>query len=172
MCVVAIAWKAHPKWQLLVAGNRDELHARAAAPLSRWDDRSGIIAGRDLVSAGTWMGVNDAGRFAVVTNIRDAAGPDPSKASRGVLVGDWLATGAMPKAVDTFNPFSLIVADRSGLHYFANRPQAVRLALATGIHGLSNAIANESWPRKDRLEALLSAWLTGPADHPERLWKR
>ena len=32
MCVVAFAWNAHPRWRLLLAGNRDEFHAREAAP--------------------------------------------------------------------------------------------------------------------------------------------
>ncbi len=93
MCVVAVAIDAHPRWRLVVAGNRDEYHARASAPLARWDEVSGIIAGRDLVSGGSWMGVSEAGRFAVVTNIRDADGPDPAKLSRGALVADWLAEG-------------------------------------------------------------------------------
>lgn len=48
MCVVAFAWDAHPRWRLLLAGNRDEFHARPTAPLARWDDGSGIVAGRDL----------------------------------------------------------------------------------------------------------------------------
>ena len=36
MCVVAFAWNLHPRWRLLLAGNRDEFHARATAPLARW----------------------------------------------------------------------------------------------------------------------------------------
>ncbi len=31
MCVAAIAWHAHPDWQLVVIGNRDEFHERPAA---------------------------------------------------------------------------------------------------------------------------------------------
>ena len=47
------------------------LHARPAAPLARWEDGSGILAGRDLEAGGTWLGVAEAGRFALVTNYRD-----------------------------------------------------------------------------------------------------
>ena len=47
MCVAAIAWDMHPDWLLVAAGNRDEFHARPAAPLSRWEDGSGIIAMSD-----------------------------------------------------------------------------------------------------------------------------
>lgn len=164
MCVVSIAWNAHAKWGLLVAGNRDEFHARGSAPLARWHDEPSLIAGRDLVSGGTWMGVSEAGRFAVVTNIRDADGPDPDKASRGALVSDWLRHGALPEAVDGFNPFNLVVADQHRLQYLANRPKAVRARMEPGIHGLSNAIAGEHWPRTDRLDAVLANWLNGPAE--------
>jgi uncharacterized protein with NRDE domain len=169
MCVVALAWAAHPKWLLVVAGNRDEYHARASAPLARWDDAPDLLAGRDLVSDGTWMGVSDAGRFAVVTNIRNPEGPDPAKASRGALVSDWLAAGDLPEELDAFNPFNLIVADRSGVQYLANRPQEIRQPLPPGVHGLSNAIADEHWPRKERLNGVLAQWLDGPAVQPAQL---
>jgi uncharacterized protein with NRDE domain len=169
MCVVAIAGAAHPKWRLVVAGNRDEYHARASAPLARWADLPDIIAGRDLVSGGTWMGVSEAGRFAVVTNIRSPDGPDPAKASRGALVSDWLERGTVPHRLDAFNPFSLVIGDANGLEYLANRPGYVREPLPAGIHGLSNAIANEHWPRKDRLNAMMADWLKGAADQPEQL---
>ena len=169
MCVVSIAWLAHPRWRLVVAGNRDEYHARPSASLARWDDIPGVIAGRDLVSGGTWIGVSEAGRFAVVTNIRNPDGPDIAKLSRGGLVSDWLATGSVPEHTSAFNPFNLIIADAGGLRYFSNRPTSICHALGAGIHGLSNAIAGEHWPRKDRLDAMMSAWLNGAADDPDRL---
>lgn len=169
MCVVAIAWQAHPRWRLVVAGNRDEFHARASAPLARWEDGSGIIAGRDMVSGGSWMGVSDTGRFAVVTNIRDAEGPDPTKLSRGALVADWLATAALPDALDQFNPFNLIALDARCARYLSNRPAPLRQPLASGIHGLSNAIPNEHWPRKEQLVGEMAAWLERPSDDPDLL---
>lgn len=169
MCVVAVAWNAHPKWRLVAAGNRDEYHARASAPLGAWDDGSGIIAGRDLVSGGSWIGVSQSGRFAVVTNIRDADGPDPAKLSRGALVADWLAEGKLPSELDRFNPFNLIVTGGAGADYLSNRPGPLRQSLDSGVHGLSNAIPDEHWPRKDRLMSDLAAWLETAADQPEQL---
>lgn len=169
MCVVAIAWHAHPRWRLVVAGNRDEFHARPSAPLAQWNDGSGIIAGRDLVSGGSWMGVSDAGRFAVVTNIRDADGPNPVKLSRGALVADWLADVRLPDDLDRFNPFNLIVIDANGIQQLANRPDASQRQLSFGMHGLSNAIPDEHWPRKERLTRQMAKWLERTADHPEQL---
>lgn len=168
MCVVAVAIDAHPRWQLVAAGNRDEYHERASAPLARWDDRSGIIAGRDLVSSGSWMGISESGRFAVVTNIRNAEGPDPDKLSRGALVADWLTGGTSPDDLDRFNPFNLIVTDGAAAHYLSNRPAASSQTLVSGVHGMSNAIPDEHWPRKDRLIHQMAAWLE-LGDRPERL---
>jgi uncharacterized protein with NRDE domain len=172
MCVVAIAWRAHPDWLLVAAGNRDEYHARASAPLGGWGDGPGIIAARDLVSGGTWMGVSEAGRFAVVTNIRNAADPDASLLSRGALVTDWLGQGRLPDAPEQFNPFNLIVTGAESIEYIANRPAPQRVKLESGIHGLSNAIANEHWPRKDRLERDLAAWLEAGSGDPAVLFDR
>lgn len=169
MCVVAVAWNAHPKWRLLVAGNRDEYHARASAPLVVWADLPETIAGRDLVSGGSWMGISQAGRFAVVTNIRDADGPDPTKLSRGALVSDWLSAGNLPVGVERFNPFNLIVTDTQSATFLSNRPASTQQSLPAGIHGLSNAIPHERWPRRERLVAQMTDWLAGPAMQPEAL---
>jgi uncharacterized protein with NRDE domain len=144
MCVASMAWTAHPKWRLVIAGNRDEYHARTSAPLARWDDARHVIAGRDLVSGGTWMGVSENGRFAVVTNIRDPQGPDSTRLSRGALVSDWLISGTAPGHPLQFNPFNLVLLGPDGLASVANRPLA---------------------QRTDRLNNVLHAWLKdGPGD--------
>ena len=85
MCVAAFAWRAHPDWHLVAIGNRDEYHQRPAAPLAHWKDREGVIAGRDLQSGGTWLGVSEQGQFVLVTNLRGYGQPDPSRKSRGEL---------------------------------------------------------------------------------------
>ena len=84
MCVVAFAHHVHPRWRLLLAGNRDEFHARPTAALARWPG-TGLLAGRDLVSGGTWVGLDARGRVAVVTNVRDGIAKPHSGPSRGAL---------------------------------------------------------------------------------------
>ena len=64
MCLIVLAWRVHPEFPLIVAANRDEFHARPAAPAGFWKDQPGILAGRDLQARGTWMGVSRSGRFA------------------------------------------------------------------------------------------------------------
>lgn len=119
MCVVALAHRVHPDWPLILIGNRDEFHARPAAPLHQWADGSGIVAGRDLQAGGTWLGVHaPSGRAVVVTNVRGAM-PDPAKDSRGALVTDLLrgqGRFADPAVadLDRFNAFNLFAIDGSG----------------------------------------------------------
>lgn len=174
MCVLAFAWDTHPRWKLALIGNRDELHARPASPLARWEDRPGVIAGRDLESGGSWLGVSGHGRLAVVTNRRNPAGPASDKASRGALVADWLAGDGRYERpalddLDDFNPFSLIVATPEEARFLSNRPKAEQRTLSPGLYGLSNGALDEGWPKTKRIKALLEQWLnTGDAE-PQRL---
>ena len=175
MCVAAIAWRAHPDWQLIAIGNRDEYHDRPAAALSQWEDGSGIIAGRDLKSGGTWLGVSGAGRFVLVTNRRGFGDPQPDRVSRGKLVtdllageGDYADPGCLP--LDHFNPFNLFAGTGERLHFLANRPKATRTTLVPGIYGLSNGALDEPWPKTLALKSALVEWLGQDESDPHRLF--
>lgn len=164
MCIAAMAWDAHPDWLMIVAGNRDEYHARPSAPLARWDDGSGIFAGRDLQAGGTWLGATEAGRFALVTNFRVPGFPQPDRASRGALVTDVL-TGHEPEAPERYNPYNLLTANPRGAWLWSNYPAAARLPLSPGVHGLSNGDFAHPWPKTRQLNAALTQWLgTGHGD--------
>ncbi|MET1754595.1 NRDE family protein [Novosphingobium sp. RD2P27] len=158
MCVAAVAWKAHPRWRLVVAGNRDEFHARPAAPLAAWDDVPGIIAGRDLTSGGTWLGIHEAGRFALVTNFRQPEGPQPNRPSRGKLVTDLLE-GRVPEHVADMNAFNVIHVDGADAWFLSNFPEVRTAPLAPGVHGLSNGGFHDRWPKTRRVEAAVSEWM-------------
>lgn len=170
MCVLALAWQAHPRWRLVVAGNRDEYHARPAAPLARWSDADHLIAGRDLQSGGTWMGVSKRGRFVVVTNLRGFGMPREGRPSRGALVTDLL-NGADSEtiALDAYNPVNLIAVDGREAHFLTNRPAPLRTGLTSGLYGLSNGTLDEPWPKTLQLKSHLLDWLTGAATDPALL---
>ena len=164
MCVLALAWRAHPRWQLVVAGNRDELHDRPAEPLARWPEPSHVLAGRDVESGGTWLGVSEQGRFAVVTNLRGHGAPVTGRVSRGTLVAGMLtaegphADPATVRLAD-FNPFNLLVAGRERVHFLTNGPGEVRTLLAPGLYGLSNGALDEPWPKTLQLKAAMLEWI-------------
>lgn len=173
MCVVALAHHVHPDWPLILIGNRDEFHARAAAPLHIWDDDERIVAGRDLQAGGTWLGVDrPSGRIVVVTNVRGAM-PDPAKESRGALVTDLLrgqGRFADPAAadLDRFNAFNLFAVDTGGPRLLTNRPQPRISSLTAGVHALANEPADRPCPRAERLRAALAAVVAAGHD-PEGL---
>jgi uncharacterized protein with NRDE domain len=164
MCVAAIAWRAHPRWLLVAAGNRDEFHGRPAAALACWD--SGILAGRDLEAGGTWLGAA-TGRFALVTNRRAEGHPLPGMTSRGALVTDYLRNED-PGDISRMNPFNLITAGPDGAHLLTNFPGHDRRVLPSGIHTLSNGGLDELWFKEVRLASALERWLAADAA-PEML---
>ena len=52
MCLVIVAFDVSRRYPLMIAANRDELHARPATPASWWTDQPRMFAGRDLVDLG------------------------------------------------------------------------------------------------------------------------
>jgi uncharacterized protein with NRDE domain len=172
MCVVALALHQHPDWPFVLVGNRDELHARPSAPLHAWDDGSGIIAGRDLVGGGTWLGmVPAAQRLVVVTNARGGDAPGPDKVSRGVLVRDLLSGSgefAAPDVaqLDAFNGFNLMTVSSADAQVMTNRPCAAIHALGPGVQALANEALDRDCARSARLGSAMADvgfWTRGPA---------
>lgn len=165
MCLVVLAWRRHPRWRLVVAANRDELHDRPAAPMAWWPERPGLLAGRDLQAGGTWLGVGPGGRFGTVTNFRERYRAALENRSRGELVTNFVDGGLdlLGYAAQLDNAdyagYSLLASDGEQLGYWSNRGDAPRL-LDAGIYGLSNAALDTPWPKllrsRDALQDLLA----------------
>jgi uncharacterized protein with NRDE domain len=125
-----------------------------------WVEKPDILAGRDLQAGGTWLGVHRNGRFATVTNFRDAAPPSGHKPSRGGLITAFLESDAAPIEFlqgldgDRYAGFNLLVADREHLAYLSNRDGSIG-ELAPGIYGLANATLDTPWPKVERTRASL-----------------
>lgn len=165
MCLIAFAWNVHPRWRLLLAGNRDEFHARPSAALARWDDAP-VIGGRDLEAGGTWLGVTDRARCCVVTNVRDPHDPQRG-ASRGLLATDYLGGKAdaaeharqLLVTASDYRPFNLLTFDANNAFYLGNRPAPHVQAVESGVHGLSNADFNTPWPKTRALIRRMRSWI-------------
>ena len=174
MCLVFVGWRAHPRYPLVVAANRDEYHARPTAPAAPWDEsgtggpaggggagaaagaaQGRILAGRDLVAGGTWLGVAADGRFAALTNVGGSTPPGPGAPSRGRLPVDFLRgpLGArayareVSREAERYSGFNLLLADRDGVHCVTNRGDERLMDLAPGCHGLGNDRLNAAEPK-------------------------
>ena len=164
MCLVLVAWQQHDEWPLIVAGNRDEFHARPTERLHWWTDHDQVLAGRDLQAGGTWLAVSRSGRFATVTNHRDAIPPDGSYRSRGQLVTGFVdgTSGALDyvNAIEDgdYAGFNLLVCDGETLAFTSNRDGPPR-TLQGGLYGVANAGLDAPWHKtrvsKRRIQAAL-----------------
>jgi len=157
MCLILMAYRVHPDYELLVAANRDEFYDRPTAPLAFWDDHPALLAGRDLQEGGAWMGLSGAGRFAALTNYRDPDRVRPDAPSRGHLVRDYLCGDRSASAYldrlrasgADYNGFNLLLGDETGLYYYSNRASGFQ-ALTPGLYGLSNHLLDTPWPKLKR----------------------
>ncbi len=148
-CVIALSTPC-PDVHWVVAANRDEDPDRPSAPPGL--DASGgrlCLCPRDKRAGGTWIGVNDAGLVAALTN---APGPVPhDPPSRGLLTLAALAGGDCEEAAARVGaalrarahaPFRLLLLDQGGGlvlegggRRLARRELAAPSLVLTDLHG-------------------------------------
>ncbi|WP_346799042.1 NRDE family protein [Halomonas sp. Bachu 37] len=166
MCLIAFSWQPGDATPLRLIANRDELHARPAAPLATWSDAPHLVGGRDLEAGGTWLAVNRNGRIAALTNVRDPSLIMPATTpSRGALVREalehphlkqWLHELADGAALQ-YAGFNLLVREANQLwHLYRGRERTHLSRVTPGIHGLSNADLDTAWPKLIRARQALS----------------
>jgi uncharacterized protein with NRDE domain len=184
MCLIVFDWRPDavdgPLFTL--AANRDEFFRRTADPISWWQDAPGVLAGRDLVGGGTWLGMSRDGRFAALTNYRAPHEMRADAPTRGTLVSDWLSGSArdangvaldsplaylhqVAQTGDIYNGFNLLVGDwaRRELAWYCNRANRAPSLLSAGTHGISNAVLDTAWPKLVRKRSELGALLARDA---------
>jgi len=162
MCTLIVVHRCVPEAPLVVAANRDEYFGRPAeGPAVRDTPDGRVLAPLDRRAGGTWLGVNEHGLFAAVTN-RRCETPDPNRRSRGLIVMDALRARSAREAADeiddlerdAYNPFNLLVADGRTAHVFSYLGAPERVDLAPGPHVVGNVHPGDtSSPKVARLRA-------------------
>ncbi len=166
MCLLVLGWQVHPRYRLVVAANRDEFHERPTAAMGKWappDDD--IIAGRDLRAGGTWLAMDRARRFGVITNFRELQRPSPDAPSRGGLIPSYLRNPAgageylrqLQPVAREYSGFNLLLMDDTSLWYASNRSEQFARPLSPGIYGLSNQYLDTPWPKLLRVRRRFDA---------------
>ena len=157
MCIIIFAYQADSRYSLVVAANRDEFFSRPTRDADFWTDNDAhhpVLAGKDLVAGGTWLGLTTSGRFAAVTNIRDPSQAEQKPISRGELTLNFLAGAETPAAYcqslsshfNQYAGYNLLIGDGNEMFYVNNLEAKLR-QLEPGIYGLSNGQLNSPWPK-------------------------
>ena len=169
MCLAVLALDAHPDWPLIVAANRDEYHSRPTQAMAPWNDVTPLLAGKDLLAGGTWLGVTTNGRFALLTNVRNPALHQSHAPTRGTLVQRFLTGQASASAylsnlaneASRYNGFNLILAQADGEVWHASNQQTPFFEqVSHGVHGISNAFLDTPWPKTQRTTKALGDYLS------------
>jgi uncharacterized protein with NRDE domain len=140
MCTVVVLVRPDHAYPLLLAANRDEQRTRPWDPPARhWPDLPGVVAGRDRIAGGTWMGVNSAGVVAAALNRKGTLGPIQGKRSRGEIpllalrhpTADAAAEAVARIDAGEWRDFNMVIADRTGAFFVRGigegRPTVARL---------------------------------------------
>jgi uncharacterized protein with NRDE domain len=163
MCLILFSYKNHSDYDLILASNRDEFRDRPTAKLEFWEDFPDVLAGRDLINGGTWMGITRTGRFAALTNFRSLPMIKQDSPSRGNLVKDFLCGNMsasdyiqkLKPIAASYSGFNLIFGNMDALFYFSNCSQEIQ-TISSGLFGLSNNFLNVPWPKVERGKHLFS----------------
>ncbi|MFB6166008.1 MAG: NRDE family protein [Haloarculaceae archaeon] len=150
MCTLVLAWQVFADTPIAVAANRDEQLDRPSEPPARIADDPAIVAPRDSEAGGTWIGYNEHGVFAGITNRwtdADLAG----ERSRGLLVRDALGHETAEDAArfverrvrDTeYAGFNLVVADANAALLLSWDGQLAVRNFDPGVHVVVNVGAD------------------------------
>ena len=174
MCLLLFSYRPEEHGRLVLIANRDEFYDRPAVPAHEWPREHGdrargrrIVAGRDLQSGGTWLGVDAArGRFAAVTNFRRPGweAEVPAARSRGDLTVDFLDgdldsmafLASVQERRSSYNGFNLLVFDGATLAWYTNRSDEGPRKIGSGVHALCNGPLDAAWPKMERGKRMLA----------------
>jgi uncharacterized protein with NRDE domain len=178
MCLILFSYRTHPSFDLILAANRDEYYERPSEPPAFWAEAPFLLAGRDLVAGGTWLGITKTGKLAAITNFRDPSSMMKTAPSRGRVVIDYLLGDTPPgeyllqvrNRASDYNGFNLLVGDRESLFWYSNRDGGIH-RLVEGVYGISNRLLDTPWPKVVRGKELMTPVLNSEAPSMDELFR-
>ena len=164
MCLLALFYRVVEDAAVVVGANREEAYRRGGTPPRLHADRVRWVGGGDPAAGGTWLGVNEHGVLAAVTNRHKDVKPSHPR-SRGLLVRDLLgcatAAAASEMAVrelngDHYEGCNILCADdRDAVVVHGGDWLRVR-PLPPGLHVLTNGDVNDE---RDVRREFVAHWL-------------
>jgi uncharacterized protein with NRDE domain len=148
------------RYPVIVAANRDEHYDRPSVPPHLWSTEPKILAGKDLLAGGTWLGVNEFGLLVGILNRRSNNPSDPltRTRSRGLLCLDLLSLKSAAAARtfvtrhrETYQPFTVVFVDTTEAWTAYNMGREIRThRLNEGLHVFSSAAEFDA--RSDKID--------------------
>jgi uncharacterized protein with NRDE domain len=153
VCTLVLAWQVFADAPVVVAANRDERLERESEPPVRRDWAQPAVAPQDVEAGGTWVGYNEPGVFAGITNRWTDASLDGER-SRGLLVRDVLGQESAEEAARVvehevrareYQGFNLVIADATAAIYLEWSGGLRVRNLDPGIHVVVNVGADGNY---------------------------
>jgi len=146
MCTLIALFRSVPGYDIVIGMNRDESSMRPADPPAIISETPVIVAPKDRLAGGTWLGASGTGLVVGLSNRRGRA--STTARSRGQLVLEALRQSSV-LAVDVllqrevreheYNFWNLVAVSRKELRFFRYDGE---LAVSRGHEGL-NVLTNE-----------------------------
>jgi uncharacterized protein with NRDE domain len=156
MCLLALFYRVVEDASVVVGANREEVYARGGKPPEIVEGRRRFVAGLDPLAGGTWLGLNELGVLAAVTNRSKSVVP-PKPRSRGLLTRELLGCSSAAEAIalaarelgsNRYAGCNLLVADQSqAVVVHAGDWLRVR-PLPPGLHVLTAHDVNDAGDRR------------------------
>ncbi|KAN0027280.1 hypothetical protein ACTFIU_009970 [Dictyostelium citrinum] len=132
MCLGFLSFYQYEGYPFIILNNREEEETRPTKLLHQWEniknnDNIKIYGGRDQIGGGTWLAVNNKGKFCMLLNsyyrneecfLPKSTTPNHGKLSRGTIVFDYLIDDSITpfdyiqtieKQRNNYQPFKIIV---------------------------------------------------------------
>jgi uncharacterized protein with NRDE domain len=148
VCTLALYFGLFEDYPLIAAANRDERYDRPSAAPSLQGSNPTILAGKDLLAGGTWLGVNEYGLLVGILNRRLNSDPvsHSNSRSRGLLCLDLLRLKSAADGHEfiqgheaVYQPFTVLFADSREAWTAYNSEREIKAhRLEPGLHVFSN----------------------------------
>ncbi|SDR42231.1 NRDE family protein [Natronobacterium texcoconense] len=151
MCTLTLAWQVFDDAPVAVAANRDERLERDSLSPGIYSEEPTVVAPQDAEAGGTWIGYNEFGVFAGITNRwidHDLAGDR----SRGLLVADVLEARSAGEAAAIvedataaaeYDGFHLVIADAEDAYCYQWDGDLEVTAFDPGVHVVVNVAVDD-----------------------------
>ena len=165
MCLLAILYRTVKNAPLLVAANREEFYGRPFLPPHVQGEGPRFLAGVDERAGGTWLGVNENGVVAAVTNRPKSDIPEQLR-SRGLLCRELLEHRTARDAAEfarqqlatgRYAGANFVVADEQAGWIIEAGDEIRQTKLTAGLHLVTNGVPNDPHdPRQELVREMFA----------------